>query len=158
MIIKQSWVKSVFDYDEHTGMLIRNSTNRATGWVSKSNCKEYYRVDVGNKKYRAHRLIYVWHHGDTDFTGLQIDHIDGNGLNNRIENLRLVTPSQNNRNQHKLNARNTSGITGVYRNQSGWTAEIYNNERKRQQIYRKDFFEACCVRKSLELKYNYDLS
>ena len=53
------------------------------------------------------------YHGHIDDT-MQIDHIDGNPVNNRIENLRLVTRSQNQHNQ-KIPKNNTSGVKGV-----GW--------------------------------------
>jgi hypothetical protein len=44
-----------------------------------------------------------------------VDHRDGNTLDNRRENLRLATPSQNNQNHHRINSQNRSGFTGV-----GW--------------------------------------
>jgi hypothetical protein len=44
--------------------------------------------------------------------GMVIDHIDGNGLNNVYENLRIVTPRENNQN-HLIPITNTSGVCGV---------------------------------------------
>lgn len=68
---------------------------------------------------KLHRIII----GDTP--GLQIDHIDGDGLNNRRGNLRLATHSQNMQNR-PLFKNNKSGFKGVsYRKDSKcWRAEI----------------------------------
>jgi ribosomal protein L24E len=57
---------------------------------------------------RLHRLIMGCP------KGMVIDHIDGNGLNNRKSNLRICTHAQNCQNLHGANSRNiTSGIRGV---------------------------------------------
>jgi len=57
-----------------------------------------------------------------------IDHINGDKLDNRRENLRVVTPGRNQVNRHRLNRNNTSGTRGVQRtNQSQrnpWRAQI----------------------------------
>jgi hypothetical protein len=67
-----------------------------------------------------HRLIM----GNPD--GLQIDHIDHNGLNCQKSNLRKATSSQNNHNARKR-IDNTSGVKGVYFHKPSkkWRAAIY---------------------------------
>jgi len=64
-----------------------------------------------------------------DYTKIQIDHINGDGLDNRKENLRMSTPSENRRNLISLKSNNTSGYRGVTkRNDSKsklWRARIY---------------------------------
>lgn len=53
----------------------------------------------------------------------QVDHIDGDGLNNQRANLRLCTPSQNHTNAAKYRLSNASSrYRGVSRNGNGWRA------------------------------------
>ena len=71
----------------------------------------------------------MFHNIDPD--ELQIDHINGDGTDNRIENLRLATNKQNTRHQIKMNSRNTSGFRGVvwHKQRNKWIAQIMLNGR-----------------------------
>ena len=88
---------------------------------------------LGNGKRRTvrmHRVIM----GEPN--RLEIDHIDGNGLNNRKRddggNLRVVTHLQNTHNQ-RTRSNNTSGFKGVswHKASSKWRAQIKLNGRQR---------------------------
>jgi len=63
--------------------------------------------------------------------GTFIDHANGNGLDNRRENLRIATRSQNQANRG-VPRNNTSGLKGVYWQEShrGWKAAIYVNRKR----------------------------
>jgi len=87
-----------------------------------------YRVGVtrGKLKHRlipAHQIVWELHNGIVE-KGLVIDHKDGNGTNNRIENLRLVTNTVNNRNR-KISTRNKTGKTGVVKITGKYKNSIY---------------------------------
>jgi AP2 domain./HNH endonuclease. len=68
----------------------------------------------------VHRVIYIMHNGDIP-EGLVIDHINGKRDDNRIENLRIVTPQENQFNRlnakgyhwNKHNQKYLSSINGV---------------------------------------------
>ena len=79
------------------------------------------------KTTRLHRVL-MGVHGD-----LLVDHIDGDGLNNRRSNLRVATHAQNQRNQ-RLVKRNSSGFKGVSwdKEERNWLAQIRvdGNSRK----------------------------
>ena len=62
------------------------------------------------KMHYVHRVIYEMFAGEKP---KYIDHIDGDKLNNRIENLREATPSQNQCN-HKISSKNTTGHKNVF--------------------------------------------
>jgi len=126
-MITQKRLHDLFEYRED-GNLVRKFPVKGTqvgdvaGWLQLS--KGYFRVSVDGTEYQVHRLIFLYHHGYLT-PGMEIDHIDGNPGNNRIDNLREVTRSQNIQNS-KIRSDNTSGVKGVFRskNRSKWRAEI----------------------------------
>jgi hypothetical protein len=70
-----------------------------------------------------HKLIWLYHFDNND--NLIIDHINGDKLDNRIENLRLATKTDNSRNRKK-HSNNTSGYIGVtyYKRDGKYIAQI----------------------------------
>lgn len=69
----------------------------------------YLQVRIKYKLYLVHRLVWIMHGKKP---APIIDHINGDKLDNRLENLRAVTQSQNSMNR-KQRSDNTSGIKGV---------------------------------------------
>lgn len=81
-------------------------------WYAARHCNTFYATSHQNRPagysaaLKMHRLILQAQTGDI------IDHRDGDGLNNRRENLRLATSAQNSRNRSRF-PNNTSGFKGV---------------------------------------------
>lgn len=69
----------------------------------------YTAICYNRKRYYIHRLIYLIHNG---YLPPQVDHIDGDKTNNRIENLRACNHAQNARNK-PAQINNTSGVKNV---------------------------------------------
>ena len=124
----------------------------------KTKKKRYWMLAIRfkGKRYRqlAHRLIYALHTGE-DISGLHIDHINGDGLDNRIENLRALEGRLNQR-HCKLSSNNSSGRTGVAKcPRGGWLAQIMV-DRKHIHLGRfEDFGDAVAARESAEQKYGF---
>jgi hypothetical protein len=85
----------------------------------------YKVIKIFGKKYKSHRLVFMYNHG---YIPKFIDHIDNNRVNNRIENLRVATREQNNQNA-KMRKDNTSGVKGVcwVKKTNRWLAQIQVN-------------------------------
>lgn len=119
------------------GHIISLGYKRTTYWCKKQKKDKYY---------YNHRLIWSYHFGNIP-NGKEIDHIDGNKLNNNIENLRLVNRSQNS--QNKKSRFGKSKFKGVkfrkdYKNRP-WQARINVNYK---DIYLGAFFleeDAACA-------------
>ena len=125
-------LKEHFDYNPDTGIIIwkkkqkhqKIEIGQEAGCVSASKCTTYRTITSKGIKYKTHRIAYYMYHG-IDPKNNDIDHEDGNGLNNKINNLRLATRSDNCKNR-SMNENNTSGVTGVTWNKwaQKWRARI----------------------------------
>lgn len=105
--------------------------------IGRDNGNGYRRASINYKSYYVHRLIFVMHYG---FFPNQIDHIDGDRSNNRIENLREANNAQNSWNKTITKA-NTSGSKNVYWHKSAqkWSVEIKINGNKKYFGVFEDF-------------------
>ena len=96
----------------------------------------YWQVSINKEFYYSHRIIFAMFHG---YFPDSVDHIDGNRSNNKIENLRQATQTQNNYNSF-IRSDNTSGYKNVYwdKRSNKWLV-IVKVERKNKHIgYFKD--------------------
>ena len=116
----------------------------------------YYMVRCFGKAYLNHRLIFLMHH---NYLPEIIDHIDGNQLNNKIENLRPSTPSTNQYNSKKP-ITNTSGIKGVHfdKNQKKWMVKLRINGIQKFFGYFKDLELAGLVAQEARQKYHKEFA
>ena len=79
--------------------MIFNRETRSSGAVKDEEAGSvknngYRVVAFGGKQLRTHRIVYAIHHGAIP-EGMDVDHIDNNRLNNKIENLQLLTRTDN---------------------------------------------------------------
>lgn len=151
-MITQEYLRSIFDYqDGH--LLWKNSRHKSrqgmfAGCIDAKN--GYRRIQLHGKLYQGHRLIFMWHHGHMPD---EVDHIDRNRLNNRIENLRSATRADNAKNLG-INKANKSGVTGVYWNKvlCKWHAQIRVQAKTKHIGFYSDLAEAAAARKEAEMK------
>ena len=130
----------------------RWNTNYA-GTVAGSLTKNgYLIISVSKKRHYAHRLVYLLMTGDWPQT--DIDHINGNKIDNRWVNLRLATRSQNNTNSG-LRRDNTSGIKGVswYPRYGKWEAKICIDGKPTRLGYFNTIEDAASARAEAAKKY-----
>ena len=126
-------------------------------YTSKPCGKKYmqcsFRVNGKQNNFAIHRLIWLYVYGELPN---QTDHINGNGLDNRIVNLRNVTHQENQRNMRLLNS-NTSSHCGVRFNLNSDKYESYIkvDKKKKHLGTFNSFNDAVIARKMAEYKYNF---
>jgi hypothetical protein len=123
------YLKEILHYDPETGIfqwLVKKSRRTSIGSVAGTITHGYLSIKIDGKIYLNHRLAWLYVH--STWPQYEIDHIDGDKLNNRLENLRDATHKQNTENQ-KLLPSNKSGHRGVSWSQKGkkWRAYLKNN-------------------------------
>jgi len=150
----QGELLKLFTYNPQQGTLYWNNSRAYKAKHGKrAGCAARYVVVRINKiLYPAHRVIYKLCNGDFDETK-EIDHIDQNKHNNRVENLRVVTRQVNSMNKPK-NKNNTSGHKGVSfcKQTQRWSAQIKINHKKFNLGRYIDINDAVRARKKAELQ------
>ena len=128
--LTQKYIQSLFDYsDDKLYWKVKPRNQIKIGDKAGSLINNgYYSIKINNKLYRTHRLIFLYHY---NYLPKFIDHIDNNPLNNKIENLRKVTMSQNIMNS-RLNKNSSSQYKGVSWDKSTnkWLAQIRINNKQ----------------------------
>lgn len=161
--LSKTFIRHIFTYDEETGNCIFNvrvsaktDAGEKVGYLSGAG---YWALEINEKAYQLHNLIWLWKTGVyPPTTDKVIDHCDGNAANNIWDNLALVTPAQNSKN-NAMCSTNTSGVNGV-----GW------NKRKQKWIARitvdkkviflgesKDMNKMIEARRVANIKYGFSL-
>ena len=103
------------------------------------------------KQFRLHRLVYEAHNG-TIPDKMQVDHIDNNKQNNNIENLRLVTNSQNKMNSKTYKNNLSTGYKCITKTKyNTYQVEIKKNKKK---VYQKTFktIQEAIINRDIKLK------
>lgn len=104
----------------------------------------YRQVKINKVLYYTHRLIFLMEFG---FMPTTVDHINGDKLDNRIENLRQATYRENNCNV-PVRKNNTSGVKGVYFSKrfNTWHARVFRNGIAVASRYFRNFDDAVSFR------------
>lgn len=116
-------LRELLDYDAEAGLFTRKVWRGGTSRVgsvtgNKANCTlGYCQISVDGRLYFAHRLAWLYVHGD--WPKHNIDHINGVRNDNRIANLRDVDQRTNIENQRRRRRDNSSGVMGVYEHKPG---------------------------------------
>lgn len=137
--MKRSELVTLLDYNPATGEFRWRDTGKLAG--SKNN-RGYWKIGIlGKRGVLAHRLAWVLYYGYWPEGNL--DHIDGDRLNNKIDNLRIATPSQNGMNS-KTPSNNTSGQKGVMweKDRKKWAVQIRTNGKLKRFGRFKNFEDA----------------
>lgn len=152
-------VRDLFNYDRETGNLIwrvdksvRAKAGDASGYIEPRG----YRMNViDGKKYMSHRVVWLWHKGYLPEN--YIDHINRDKGDNRIENLREVSPQCNVRNSGNYSS-TKSGVKGVfwYKAYGKWRAIARVFGKRKYLGDYLDFDDAVCARLAAEQCLNWE--
>jgi hypothetical protein len=144
-------------YDPVTGMFKHIKPDKGFKNKEFAGCLEkkngYRVINLYGRTYKAHRLAWLTTYGE--WPSGQIDHINGDIDDNRIDNLRIATPSQNMWNSRKPK-NNTSGIKGVscISTEQRWTASIKVLRKSKTLGWFKTKEEAAAAYRAAALKYH----
>ncbi len=155
--LTQTTVTELFEH--RNGQLIwkknlRGPAKKGTvaGWLGSNG---YFKVGVNGSEEYVHRIIWLLHHGYLPENNL--DHIDRNKTNNKIENLREASQSCNMRN-YGNKQHNKTGVNGVCWKEryKKWHANIVITGTQIHLGYYKNFKNAVHARYSAEQVFGWE--
>jgi hypothetical protein len=125
--LSKELLHTIFEYKDGClyNKIYRSSKSKIGDKAGTLAATGYYTTYVNSVRFSIHRLIFLMHHG---YLPKVIDHINGIKTDNRIENLREATNSENNCNRK---SNNKSGIRGVHWNKyhKKWTAVCWKDRK-----------------------------
>ena len=114
-MVTQDELKRCLDYNSETGVFIwkiKPNKKMLSGVVAGASINGYRRITYKGKTYGAHRLAWLYVHGV--FPANLMDHINGDGLDNRIANLREANSFENAQNITKPQKNNPTARVGTF--------------------------------------------
>jgi hypothetical protein len=171
-----SVLRQLIDYDPETGALVwrvrgvsfftdgkKSAIQSMRRWNTRYAGKAalnykgtagYFKGVIFGEAYLAHRVAWAIYSGS--WPGNEIDHINGDRLDNRIANLRSATRQENGKNV-SIGSRNTSGTIGVHweKRTLRWVAQIHKNGKNKFIGRFKSKDEAIEARAKASAEYGY---
>jgi hypothetical protein len=129
-----AYVRLQFEFQPLTGDLVRKAYRGKGLPVTTTNTEGYLVTKVRGRQYRVHRLAWLMVHGA--WPEHEIDHINGVKTDNRLGNLRDVSPALNQHNKRLPQGNNSTGFLGVTRRNGRYAAQI---ERAGRQVQAGSF-------------------
>lgn len=133
MKVTRETVSGILAYDKETGVFTWLGSRRGRGapGLTAGSAPDprngHIHIRINGANYKAHRLAWLLHYGD--WPTHEIDHINRDGSDNRILNLRLATRSQNQRNK-VVRGDSGTGAKGVsFRRGRYWVRISVNGRR-----------------------------
>jgi hypothetical protein len=162
-LVSHEDLKRIIDYDPETGIFVWKEkisdkvvVGSNAGCETKNSCGNatYLFVGIYNKLYRGHRLAWFYHYGVWP-KGV-VDHINHDGLDNSIKNLRDLSIQGNSKNT-PLSKANKSGVCGVCwdRAKELWLANIRIDGVTRFLGYFEDFNDAVTCRQNAQKELGF---
>jgi hypothetical protein len=154
-MITQERVKELLRYkDGNLFWRMSKGTMSEGSMAGSPNSRGYLNVQIDKKPYKAHRLVFLYHHGY--MPEHEVDHIDRCKTNNRIENLREVSRTCNMRNSTQR-SRTSSGVKGLSWDKptQKWLVHIRVHGTAKYLGYYSDFTEAAAHRLAAEQCLNW---
>lgn len=125
-------LRELLAYDSSTGLFVwreRSNGRVPAGTVAGSpHPTGYIQIKIARVMHKAHRLAWLYCHGVWPDRFMDIDHMNGDRGDNRIENLRVISRAGNAQNRRRANRGSRTSMLGVYYRQGRsrpWSAAIF---------------------------------
>lgn len=144
-------------YSKVTGKFFRmfkSGVEKEIGVKFKNRNVFYFKAVINGRVWFLHRLAYYLVNGIELPSSTEVDHLDGDGMNNKWENLRFVKSCDNQKN--RLANKNTKfGLMGIRFIDNTWQARICVNRKSIHLGCFDNMLDAACARISANNKYGF---